>query len=149
MTQQKLRAYEVLLRMAQVREIRATAALARAASEEKARRGMVSEVTDARDAVAQANARCINGESVDLARYEMLSLLDVALAERLNVASDQLDEATRLRSDRANDSLLAKRYRERVDEQCDVVSLGLAHERMAKGQEEAVELWVESRKEGA
>ena len=148
MTQQKLRAYEVLLRMAQVREIRATAALARAATEEKTRRGVVSEVTDAREAVAQANARCVNSEGVDLARYEMLSLLDVALAERLHVATGQLDEAMQLRNERANDSLLAKRYRERVDEQCDVVSLGLAHERMAKGQEEAIELWVDSRKEG-
>lgn len=147
MTERRLHAYEVLLRMAQVREIRASVALAKAADEERARRTHRDEVRAARDAVSLASRGCVeNSSSVDMARYEMLAVLDASLTDRLEDASQQHATTLQVREESATASVLAKRYRERVDESVTDVGQALYRQRSAKRQDDAIELWLESEK---
>lgn len=146
MTERKLHAYEVMLRMAKVQEIRASVAFAKAADDERARRSHRDEVEVARDVVTSAGRRCVEDSSnVDMARYEMLSRLDASLSDRLETASREHVSALQLRDDQANANVLAKRYCEKVDERVTDVSQTLYRERSARLQDEAIELWLESR----
>lgn len=143
MTNPRQRAYATLLRIARVKEVRADVALVHASGIEQERRHGVEEVVLAREAVASASQACTHdGKHMDLARYEVLTLLDVALADRHEMAFRRLDEATRERMERASENVLAKRYRERVGEQLEHVNLALMRIRLARTREEAVELWV-------
>jgi len=143
MTNPRQQAYATLLRIARVKEVRADVALVHASGIEQERRRSVDEVMIAREAVASASQACTNdGKHMDLARYEVLALLDVALADKHEVASRCLDEATRERIERASENVLAKRYRERVGEQLENVNLALMRMRLARTREEAIELWV-------
>jgi hypothetical protein len=100
--------------------------------------------------VLEANTvHAASGKPMDLARYELLTMLDSALSDRLQVVSNTFDEASLQRAEKASESVQAKRYRERVGEHLDGVRLVAAHERAAKAQEEGVETWLESRGEGA
>lgn len=149
MTDHKKRAYTTLLRMARVKEVRADVALAWASVAEAEQRHRVDRVLDARNAVAIASQACIgDGVRLDLGRYEMLALLDMALADKHAAESQRLDEASRMRKERASENVQAKRYRERVGEKLVDVGSALMHTRLAKTQEEMVELWIDH-KEGA
>jgi hypothetical protein len=146
MTERRLHAYEVLLRMAQVREIRASVALAKAADEERARRSYRDEVRAAQETVTLAGRRCVeDSSSVDMARYEMLALLGASLSDRLENASQEHISALQVQEESATANVMAKRYRERVDERVTHVGQTLYRERSAKRQEEAIELWLESK----
>jgi len=148
MTDRKKRAYTTLLRMARVKEVRADVVLAQASAAEAEQRRRVDRVRDAQVAVAMASQACVgDGVRLDLGRYEMLALLDIALADKHEAESKRLDEASRTRMERASENLQAKRYRERVGEKLDDVGLALMHTRLAKTQEEMVELWIDH-KEG-
>ena len=150
MTSRKQHAYEVLLRMARVKELRAQVALAGAVDKETVAQKEVDGVEEARKAVISANDKCISGEqSMDLARYELLTRLDAALSDKLHVAHQGLEQASQQRTEKASENVLAKRYRERVDEHLDDVRLVWARGQAAKAQEEGVELWLESRGEDA
>jgi len=143
--QDRLRSYQALLRMARVREAIAGADLAEAAKSERERRTQHQAVLDERALVARAGQQCLaSGDTLDLARYEMLSRLDAALSDRLDKTSSHLAEAEQLREEKAHANWQAKRYRERAGEQSDTARTALHREVLAKGQEEAVELWVES-----
>jgi len=143
MTDRKKRAYATLLRMAKVKEVRADVALAKASAVETEQRRRVDHVSAARKAVATASEACTSeGVRLDLGRYEMLALLDMALADKHAAASQCLDEASQVRKERATENVLAKRYRERVGEKLDDVRSTLVRERLAKAQEEMVELWI-------
>ncbi|HEY9131839.1 MAG TPA: hypothetical protein VIM98_08805 [Dyella sp.] len=145
----RLRSYRSLLRMAKVRESQAVAELAKAVGEERERRDAHRHLQEQRDAVARAgHDGHVEGRKLDLARLEMLSMLDAALGERQQRAADALAEAERVRGDRAQANWQAKRYRERVDEQLKETRQELHAEHAAKAQEESIELWVEHR-EGA
>jgi hypothetical protein len=142
----KQHAYEVLLRIARVKELRAQVALAGAVDEEVAAQQRLEVVEDARQVVMVANGACAaRGQRMDLARYELLTRLDAALSERLQIASVQLEQASQERASKASENVLAKRYRERVGEHLDGIQLEWTQERAAKAQEEGVELWLESR----
>lgn len=145
----KKRAYTALLRMARVKEVRADVALEQASAAEAKQRCRLDQVLAAREAVAVAGeARADEGARLDIGRYEMLALLDMALAERHEAESQRLDEAERARKDRASEDVLAKRYRERVGKKLDGVGLTLLRERLAKTQEEMVELWIGRKEKG-
>lgn len=142
----RLRSYRSLQRMAKVRESLAAAELAKAAGEERECRDAHQRVQEQRDAVARAgHDDQIEGRKLDLARLEMLSMLDAALGERQERAADALAEAERVRGDCAQANWQAKRYRERVDEQLRDTRQELHAERTAKAQEESIELWAEHR----
>ena len=144
--QDRLRSYQALLRMARVREAMAGTDLAKAAKSERERRAQHQALLDERAVVAQAGQQCVaSGGALDLARYEMLSRLDAALTDRLDKASSHLAEAAQLRQEKAHANWQAKRHRERAGEQSDTARTALHREVLAKGQEEAVELWVESK----
>lgn len=146
MSKRKQHAYEVALRMARVKELRAQMALAGAVDKEVAARQHVETIEAARQQVSLASQVCVaDGRSVDMARYELLSQLSSALAGTLHVANAELEQASEQRIDKASENVLAKRHRERVDEHLDGVRLSLMHARAAKAQEEGVELWLESR----
>ena len=148
MTERKLHAYEVLLRMAQVREIRASVALAKATDEERTRRAHRDDIGAAREAVTLASRLCVEDTAtVDMARYEMLAVLDALLSDRLEEASQEHVSSLRTRDESANANVMAKRYRERVEERTADVGQSLYEVRSAQHQNEAVELWLES-KEG-
>jgi hypothetical protein len=139
-----MHAYEVLLRMAKVQEIRASVALAKAADEESARRSHRDDIDGAREAVALAGRRCVeDSSSVDMARYEMLSTLNDSLSDRLDTATQEHASALQAREDHATANVMAKRYREKVDERVIDVGQALYRERSAKLQDEAIELWLE------
>ena len=147
MKQQKLHAYRVLLRMARVRELRASAVLSEAAGKERTCQSRLDGVLASRDAISAAHGQCVQSLStVDMGRYEMLSLLDGAYAAQQQSVSNELTHASLARKDRASEDLLAKRYRERMDAHVDQLDGELHREHAAKAQEESVELWLESRK---
>lgn len=149
MISRKQHAYEILLRMARVKELRAQVALAGAVDKETVAQEHVDGVEEARQAVMTANGKCISGEqSMDLARYELLTRLDAALSDKLHVARQELEQVSLQRAEKASENVMAKRYRERVDEHLDDVRLAWGQEQAAKAQEEGVELWLESRGEG-
>ena len=146
MSKRKQHAYEVALRIAQVKELRAQMALASAVDKETAARRQVETIDAARREVSLASHACVaDGRSVDMARYELLSQLSSALADTLHLANSELEQASGQRVEKASENVLAKRHRERVDEHLDSVRLSLIHARAAKTQEEGVELWLESR----
>jgi hypothetical protein len=146
MSSRKEHAYEVALRIAQVKELRAQVALASAVDKEAEARNQVEAVEAARRSVLQAsNGRtAAGGQQMDLARYELLARLDVALAHRLQRAGDVLDQAAQLRAERAAENVNAKRHRERVGEHLGDVRRAGSHALAAKAQEEGIELWLGS-----
>jgi hypothetical protein len=149
MSSRKQHAYEVALRMAQVKELRAQVALAGAVDKETAAKEQVNTVEKARSAVLQASSACVaDGQSMDLARYELLTRLDSALAHRLHLADQALDQAAQERAEKASENVMAKRHRETVSEHLDDVRLAWVHAQAAKAQEDGIELWLESREEG-
>jgi hypothetical protein len=148
MTSRKQHAYEVALRMAQVKELRAQVALASAVDEEAAAKEQVEAVETARRSVLVASSTCVaDGQPMDLARYELLTRLDSALTHRLQLASEVLDQASQQRAEKASDNVKAKRHRERVGEHLDDVRLAWVHVQAAKAQEDGIELWLETREE--
>ncbi|GLQ92748.1 hypothetical protein [Dyella acidisoli] len=148
MSTRKQHAYEVALRIARVKELRAQMALADAVDKEDAARHQVETIETARQEVSLASQVCIaDGRYVDLARYELLTHLSSALTNTLQHASDELEQASDERIEKASENVLAKRHRERVHEHLDDVRLALAHGRAAKALEEGIELWLESRGE--
>ncbi|MDE3071438.1 MAG: hypothetical protein KGJ63_01765 [Pseudomonadota bacterium] len=139
----RLHAYEVLLRVARVRELRASLALAEAAAEENACRTDRDGITADRDAVATASrASASDSSNLDVSRYEMLSNLDAMLAVKLHAASDALVSAELACRERASASVLAKRYRERIDERVKQVHGAMDLKCAASRQEDATELWL-------
>jgi hypothetical protein len=149
-TRGRLRSYQALLRMAQVRESVAGAELAEAVTEERARRERQQSVQQQRDDVQGAVRQCVaGGAHVDMSRYELLSRLDAALTNHLVEVSGQLADAERETQDKALANWQAKRYRERAGEQWDVARQALHREHQAKGQAEAIELWIDRQEEGA
>ncbi|MES2311599.1 MAG: hypothetical protein V4566_04810 [Pseudomonadota bacterium] len=146
MKQGRLHACEVLLRVAQVREIRASIALAEASTEKQSRRSHCDGITAARDAVTAASrASAVDTSHLDMARYEMLSNLDATLAQRLHAASHALTSAEEACQERAAASVVAKRYREQMDERVRESTNTIEQKRSAGTQEEAIELWLEGK----
>ena len=146
MKQGRLHAYEVLLRVAQVREIRASVALAEASAEKQSRRTHCEEIAAARDAVTVASrASVADTSNLDMARYEMLSNLDAMLAQRLHTASHALTAAEEACQERAAASVVAKRYREQMDERVTETGNAMEQKHSAERQEEAIELWLEGK----
>lgn len=146
MSKRKQHAYEVALRMAKVKELRAQTALAEAVDKEDAARRQVETIEAATQKVLAASQACLAGAAqVDLARYELLSHLSSALVDTLQHASGEFEQASNTRIEKASENVLAKRHRERVHEHLDDVRLVMAQGRSAKAQEEGIELWLESR----
>ncbi|MHB1059451.1 MAG: hypothetical protein ACYC0F_16380 [Rhodanobacter sp.] len=141
----RLHAYEVLLRVAKVRETRASLALAEASAQARACRMRCDEVGEARAVVASASRmNAVDESRLDLARYEMLSDLDALLAQKLQAASDELAGADQLCLERARASVSAKRYREQVDGRAMEASEALERKQSASQQEDAFECWLGS-----
>jgi hypothetical protein len=150
MSSRKQHAYEVALRMAQVKELRAQVALASAVDKEMVAKEQVETVEAARRSVLHASTACVaDGQPMDLARYELLTRLDSALAHRLQLAGEALDQAALERAEKASENVMAKRHRETVGEHLDDVRLAWVHAQAAKAQEDGIELWLGSREEGA
>lgn len=146
MKQGRLHACEVLLRVARVREICASLALAEASTEKRSRRTHCEEITAARDAVTAASRASASAMSnLDMARCEMLSNLDATLALRLHTASDALASAEEACQERAAASVVAKRYREKMDERVKESGEAIEQTRSAGEQQEAIELWLEGK----
>ena len=142
----RLHAYEVLLRVAKVREIRAALALGEASAEEQLCRNRHDEILAARDLVTTASrTSAANGMELDMARYEMLANLDSALAARLHVASNALDSARSASQGCASANVAAKRYREHMDEHVDNARRTMDQKHSSIRQEEAIELWLGDR----
>lgn len=145
MKDRRLHAYEVLLRVATVREVRASLALADASAEARICRLHCDEVETAQAALSPANRRNTADESVlDLARYEMLSNLDALLAEKREVTSDELALAEQSCQEYALAAVTAKRYREQIDDRVMETSGTLERTQSASRQEEAIECWLGS-----
>jgi ribonuclease HII len=146
MKQGRLHAYEVLLRVAQVREIRASVALVEASAEKHSCQTVCNEITAARDVVSAASrASAVDTLNLDIARYEMLSNLDVVLAQKLHTASHALISAEDICQERATASVVAKRYREQMGERVKETGNVMEQKRSAGRQEEAIELWFEGK----
>lgn len=148
MSTRKQHAYEVALRMARVKELRAQMALAESVDNEAAARQRMAAAEAAQEKVSLAAQACAaNTQRIDLARYELLTQLSSALTDNVRLASDECAQASLQRAEKAAENVLAKRQRERVHQHLDSVRLASAHARAAKALEEGVELWLESRPE--
>jgi len=149
MTGKTTRAYEVLLRIARVRELRAGVALGIAARTEAARRQEVDGLTEARNAVSLAAHACaVEAVRLDVARYALLSEMGTALTTKLTYAQVHLDDAQLERLARANENVIATRRVDKVADRLHTQRGADAYRLAAKRQEESVELWVETSKEG-
>ncbi|QRN52059.1 hypothetical protein [Dyella caseinilytica] len=136
--------------MAQVKELRAQVALAGAVDKETAAQEHVNTVEAARQSLAKASNTCVvDGRSMDLARYELLTRLDAALSHRWKLANDALDDAAQRRIESASENVVAKRHRELVGEHLDSAELAWIQSRAAKAQEDGIELWLGSREEAS
>lgn len=145
MKDERLHAYEVLLRVAKVREVRSSSALAEASAEARACGVRHDEAGAAHAAVAAAGRGMAAGQSnLDLARYELLSNLDALLAMKLEAARAELDAANALCRERALAAVKARRYREQADAQVRETRGALERKQLAGLQEEAVECWLRS-----
>jgi hypothetical protein len=145
MKDERLHAYEVLLRVAKVREVRASCALAEASAEARVSRARRDEVGAAHAAVTAAGRGMAEGRpDLDLARYELLSNLDALLAMKLQKAGEELDSADALCQERALAAVKAKRYREQADAHVLEAREILERKQLAGLQEEAVECWLGS-----
>ena len=149
MNDRKLRAYDVVRRLARVREMRAAASLSMAIQEERMKTLRLDEASAACDAVAVAAHACVeSGVSVDIPRYVTLLMLDESLTAKQQDAASELASAAQAREVCATSSWLAKRYRERVGEHVKETRQMMYRDRAARLQEEGVELWMHG-KEGA
>lgn len=143
MKHDRLHAYEVLSRVAKVREVRASVVLAEASAEVLACQEQHDVLGVARDAVSMASQASMKSTAgLDLARYEMLSSLDTWLAQKEQVAAGELTLAEEARVERANASVLATRYREQICDKVTETSGALQQERFAAQQEDAMECWL-------
>jgi hypothetical protein len=141
----RLHAYEVLLRVAKVREVRASLALADASAEVHTCQVHCDEVSAAQTAVSAASRmHAADESSLDLARYEMLSNLDALLVEKRHVASNELAVAEQACLEHALAAVTAKRYREQIDGRVMETNETLDRTRFASQQEEAIECWLGS-----
>ncbi|MGS1125896.1 hypothetical protein ACVCL3_02770 [Rhodanobacter sp. UC4437_H4] len=142
----RLHAYEVLLRVAKVREVRASSALAEASAEAHACSVRHDEAGAAHAVVAAAGRGLAAGQSnLDLARYELLSNLDALLAMNLETARDELDSADTFCRERALAAVKAKQYREKADAQVRETRGTQERTKLAGLQEEAIECWLRGR----
>jgi len=139
----RLRALEVLKRVARVREVRATQALSLALEEERVSERARDSIQAHRDAVAAVGQNCTSGFGhLNIPRYERVSHVDHLLEARLHLAQAGLAEARGEREARAAESALANRYHDKVDERHGEIESVLIHERRASQQDEAIELWL-------
>lgn len=143
MTSKRLEAYQVMRRVARVKEVRASLALSEAVAAETRRRAEHDRIAQQRDAVAMAShgQRTAVG-NLDMGRYEMLCLLGEAIDERLGEAASALSSASELSRERATASASAQRRRESIDEHVEAASRTLEQVRSGNAREEAVELWL-------
>ncbi|MEO7065596.1 MAG: hypothetical protein ABI114_01695 [Rhodanobacter sp.] len=144
MSNARLHAYEVLLRVARVREIRASLAQVEALTEERTRRKGLEKIGTARMALLAASHAVEDGSKLDVARYELLSILDATLGAKLQVASSQLTAAEKVSKERGAASVLAKRYREKICDKVSETSDAIDRKCSTSQQEMAIELWLES-----
>lgn len=145
MKSDRLHAYEVLQRVAKVREMRASAVLALASAEVRICEGRRDEIGSAREAVSIASRDSMKSHAgLDLARHELLSSLDTWLAQREEVAAAELTSAEQTCLEHANASLLARRYREKIDEKVAETGAAVEREQTTMQQEDAIECWLRS-----
>jgi hypothetical protein len=145
-TSRKQHAYEVLLRMAHVKELQANAALAEAAAAQEQCRQLVDEVSAAWQIVLSAGLSCAEGgRDIDIARYQLLRELGQAISSKLDAANEKLNDAALRYKKVALENVTAKRYRERVGEALATVKESRMRTVAAKTQEESAELWAVSR----
>ena len=146
MKSKRLHAYQVMLRVARVKEIRASMVLAEATTAENRQRIQHDYIVDAREAVVAASRRQrAHQGDLDLDRYEMLTRLSEALDDRLNDAKSALSAAGELSRERAVASVTATRHRENIAEHVDVACQTLEQERSANAREDAIELWLKGK----
>jgi hypothetical protein len=139
----RLRALDVLKRVARVREVRATQALSLALEDERVSERARDGVQAYRDAAAAVGQDCTSGSgSLDIPRYERVSHVDHLLEVRLHLAQANLAETRGEREARAAESALASRYHDRVGERHGEIEDVLVNERRALQQDEAIELWL-------
>jgi len=142
----RLHAYEILRRVARVREVRASRALADASAEERLCRMRCEHIATARDGLASARRVTSSDPSrLDMGRYEMLSRMDTAFAEQQHHASTELAVAEKITQEQAERSVMAKRYCEKIDEHVTELIVALDHKASASALEEAIEMWVGSK----
>lgn len=146
MKSKRLHAYQVMLRVARVKEIRASMVLAEAATAENRQRTQRDSIVDAREHVVTASRtqRARQG-TLDLDRYEMLTRFGEVLGERLDDAESALSMAGELSRERAAAAVTATRHRENIAEHIDVACLTLEQEHSANVREDAIELWLKGR----
>ncbi|MFC5743552.1 hypothetical protein [Dyella tabacisoli] len=143
MKDRKLRSHEVMLRMARVRELRASMALSKAHKDEREQKAVVNEVTVTRDAVTAASVACLSRDlPVNMGRYATLAVLEDALAVKWRLASDELISLSKAREASANQSLMAKRYRDHVSTCTDETRRVLEQARSARQLDDGIEVWL-------
>lgn len=148
MSLRRKHAYEVAARMARVKELRVQVALAETVRREEEARKKVTTIEVAYKEALNATGDCLAAKRLlDLARYELLAQLNAALCDKLQAAADTLAQVEDDRSAKASENVLAKRYRENMEERLDDIRHALVHARDATLLEEGVELWLQSRGE--
>jgi len=142
----RLHAYQVMRRVARVKEIRASMALAEAMAAQDRQRVQHDGLIEARHAVAAAGHRHrMNQGDLDMARYEILAQLGEAIDERLGEARSMLSAAEELSRSCAAATVAATRHRENVDEHVDVACQSLEQEHSSNARDDAIELWLKGK----
>lgn len=143
MSSRKQHAYEVLLRMARVKELQADAALVEASGALEQCREQVNEAMSTWEIVQSAWSSCAeSGREIDIARYQLLGDLGQVMSAQWDAANEKLEDASLRCKEVALQSVTAKRYRERVGEHVTTEKESRMQAITAKVQEESVELWT-------
>jgi hypothetical protein len=146
MKNSRLHAYQTLHRVARVREMRTSQALADASVEERLCRMRCEHITTVRDGLAGARRVTSSDPSrLDMGRYAMLSQMDAEFADQQYHASMKLVAAEKITQERAERSVAAKRYCEKIDERVTELVAVLDHKASSSALEDAIELWIEGK----
>jgi hypothetical protein len=149
MNARKVRSYEVMRRLAHVRESQASLELAAAIRIEDAAAKDAAEAEALRVAAADARYRCLHVPGgMPMGEYALLTTLCDSLHEREAAANGALQEAAERRLAKAEHAAMAGRFVDRVEDELTVSRHALASVREGRLLADSLDLWVNAKEIG-
>jgi hypothetical protein len=139
-----IRSYEVLLRIARVREARASLELAGAIREERAATEEVERASAWCGMAFDARSRCLQGHRA-MGQYATYTELSESLHEQLAMAGEALAAASSLRREKAEQALAARRFADGVGRAWDDRRLAAVAISESRQSEQRLELWMRAK----
>lgn len=150
MNRRQVRSYQVLSRLAHVKQSRAALALATAIAEENEAIAEVDRLSDSFGRVSDARDRCLSGDpGAAIKDYALLSGLSEALHERRENARGLQLDAQAQRIVKGESAGQTQRFAQSVDEKLLTRQRDLAAEVETRSVGEALALWMQVREDAS